>query len=303
MGAALREEANFGDGALIGERPGGGAAMVHGVAVPESEGRTGDDWLERPMKRFSIITVVLNNADGLRLTAESLGRQDRELYEWLVIDGGSTDGTLEVARSFADRLDRLVSEPDRGLYDAMNKGLRLATGEYVLFLNSRDTLTPNALRDVETALTRVSAADAYTFIIGAAVQLFPNGMSRTRHPISFDSLWHRIPSSHQATFIRRTEHLQVPHDLSYPVSSDYYTIANIYLNKKHPVLYLDVTISETPFGAGSFTARNFGQMLKDHRRVQKEVLKVGAVPRALSLARKVGILGATRLLSAFPKAS
>lgn len=250
------------------------------------------------LKRFSIITAVLNNAKGFECTADSMNMQDRDLYEWLVIDGGSTDGTISVANKNRHLIDTLLSEQDRGLYDAMNKGLALATAEYVLFLNSGDVLENAALRKIETAIVENHSTEGFTFIIAAAVQHFPSGVKRIRHPVSFEKLWHRIPSSHQAIFINRVEHLSVPHDLSYRVSSDYYTIAKIYQKRKRPVLYLDFVIVETPVGGSSFTSRHFLTMLRDHWRVQRTILRVPIIAVVLSMLRKLVIIVITRVLSA-----
>ena len=95
-----------------------------------------------PTPVFSIITVVYNGADLLPGTMQSVLAQTYPHIEYLVIDGGSKDGTLAVINDFAAKMPRLrwISEPDRGLYDAMNKGLRMATGDFVWFLNSGDHL-------------------------------------------------------------------------------------------------------------------------------------------------------------------
>jgi putative colanic acid biosynthesis glycosyltransferase len=249
------------------------------------------------LKRFSIITVVLNNAGGLRRTAESLREQDRSLYEWLIIDGGSTDEIDVVRQEYGDILDIFVCETDRGLYDAMNKGLVRATGKYVLFLNADDTLMPSALGECDLQINSQDPGDGFTFVIGAALQRFPNGVTRIRHPIGFDAIWHRLPSSHQATFINRLEHLEVPHCLEYKVSSDFYTVARIFLQRRRPVLFLSTIIVETPVGGNSFTAQNAFSMLKDHYRVQKTVLDVSALPLIASLMRKCLIIAITRVLS------
>ena len=89
--------------------------------------------------KISIVTTTYNSVATIRNTVESVAAQvfDGEV-EYIVIDGGSTDGTLEVLARYADVVDVLVSEPDRGLYDAMNKGIQLATGDVVGILNSDD---------------------------------------------------------------------------------------------------------------------------------------------------------------------
>ena len=91
--------------------------------------------------QLSIITVNLNNRDGLRKTAESVVSQTYKDYEWIVIDGGSTDGSRELIEQYAEHISYWVSEPDKGIYNAMNKGILKAQGEYCLFLNSGDYFT------------------------------------------------------------------------------------------------------------------------------------------------------------------
>lgn len=88
--------------------------------------------------KLSIITVNLNNAEGLRKTIESVISQTYTDYEYLIIDGGSTDGSVEIINEFADKITYWVSEIDKGIYNAMNKGILKAKGEYCLFLNSGD---------------------------------------------------------------------------------------------------------------------------------------------------------------------
>ncbi len=90
--------------------------------------------------KISIITVNLNNRPGLEATMSSVLAQTYADFEYIVIDGGSTDGSAAVIEQYADRLAYWISEPDRGVYHAMNKGIEKATGEYLLFLNSGDRL-------------------------------------------------------------------------------------------------------------------------------------------------------------------
>ena len=92
------------------------------------------------MPKLSIITINLNNAEGLRKTIPSVISQTYCDFEYIVIDGGSTDGSVDVIKKYADKLSYWVSEPDAGIYNAMNKGIRKAGGEYCQFLNSGDWL-------------------------------------------------------------------------------------------------------------------------------------------------------------------
>jgi glycosyltransferase involved in cell wall biosynthesis len=88
--------------------------------------------------KLSIITINYNHVEGLRRTIESVLAQTSNDYEFVVIDGGSTDGSVDVIKEYADKIDYWVSEPDGGIYPAMNKGVRTAHGEYCIFMNSGD---------------------------------------------------------------------------------------------------------------------------------------------------------------------
>ena len=88
--------------------------------------------------KLSIITINRNNAAGLRRTIESVVSQTYTEFEYIIIDGASTDESVDVIKEYADKITFWVSEPDNGIYNAMNKGILKAKGEYLLFLNSGD---------------------------------------------------------------------------------------------------------------------------------------------------------------------
>jgi glycosyltransferase involved in cell wall biosynthesis len=100
---------------------------------------------------ISIITVCLNAARTLEQTLESVLDQAYPQLEYIVVDGGSTDGTLEIIEKYKSRLARVISEPDNGIYDAFNKGIRLASGDVVGILNADDRYAPWALSTVASA--------------------------------------------------------------------------------------------------------------------------------------------------------
>ena len=105
------------------------------------------------MKKLSIITINFNNLAGLQRTVESVVNQTWKEFEYIVIDGSSIDGSKEYLESQKDRIDYWVSEPDTGIYNAMNKGIAKATGEYLLFLNSGDVLySDNVLLETKKSL-------------------------------------------------------------------------------------------------------------------------------------------------------
>ncbi|MCH5231239.1 MAG: glycosyltransferase [Muribaculaceae bacterium] len=107
--------------------------------------------------KLSIITVNLNNKEGLQKTIESVINQTHQDFEWIIIDGGSTDGSKELIEKNSEHINYWVSEPDKGIYNAMNKGILRSRGEYLLFLNSGDYLcSENTLLNVIKHLNKES---------------------------------------------------------------------------------------------------------------------------------------------------
>ena len=88
--------------------------------------------------KISIITVVWNNNDTIKDAIESVLNQTYKDIEYIIIDGASTDGTVDIIKNYGDKIDKFISEPDKGIYDAMNKGIKLATGDVIGILNSDD---------------------------------------------------------------------------------------------------------------------------------------------------------------------
>ncbi len=169
--------------------------------------------------KLSVITIVYNNAIAIERTMLSVLNQTYSNIEYIVIDGASTDGTKEIIQKHSERLTQFISEPDKGIYDAMNKGLALATGDYVLFMNSGDEIyAPETVAEV------FAAAPSGDIYYGETEMFDENwkslGQRRHRAPEHFD--WHSFKFgmnvSHQAIYIKRS--LTEPYNLSYKYSSD-----------------------------------------------------------------------------------
>ncbi len=110
--------------------------------------------------KVSVITVVYNNAENIEDTIKSVAEQDYADIEHIVVDGGSSDGTLEIIEKYRGRLGKIVAEPDEGIYDAMNKGLALATGEIIGFLNSGDLYADSSVLEQIANAFQDDAVDA-----------------------------------------------------------------------------------------------------------------------------------------------
>ena len=125
--------------------------------------------------RLSIVTINRNNADGLEKTMQSVASQSYKDFEYLVIDGASTDGSVEVIKKMESQFAHLkwISEPDKGIYNAMNKGIRMASGEYVQILNSADCLAAENV--IERMLSELDKAGNPMIYYGNMVKCYPDG--------------------------------------------------------------------------------------------------------------------------------
>ena len=170
--------------------------------------------------KFSIITVTYNAATVIEPTLQSIAAQTYRNFEFLLIDGGSSDGTVEKVRNSAVEITCLVSERDKGLYDAMNKGIERATGDYLCFLNAGDSFrTPDVLEKVVAAIPE---QDTLPDILYAEVDEERNfvRMRRLQAPEKLDwrSFRHGMLVCHQAFFASRK--LAPAYDLKYRFSAD-----------------------------------------------------------------------------------
>ena len=125
--------------------------------------------------RLSIVTINRNNAAGLEKTLQSIAAQNFKEFEYIVIDGASTDGSVEIIKDYESKIVHLkwVSEPDAGIYNAMNKGLRMTSGDYVQILNSGDGLA--APEVTERMLAALEKAGLPSILYGNMVKCFPDG--------------------------------------------------------------------------------------------------------------------------------
>lgn len=168
---------------------------------------------------LSVITVVFNNEKDIERTMLSVLNQTYLNIEYLVIDGKSTDGTLEIVKKYRSRLAVLISEKDTGIYDAMNKGLAKASGEYVVFMNSGDEFYEKDT--VKTVFASAPDADIYygeTEMIGQNLQSLGQRRHKTPKNFTWRDFKYGMSVSHQAIFIRRK--LVENYDLKYQLSSD-----------------------------------------------------------------------------------
>lgn len=147
--------------------------------------------------KLSIITVNLNNASGLEKTINSVKNQTINNHEYIVIDGGSTDNSIEIIKNNTQFITKWISEKDSGIYNAMNKGISMANGEYIQFLNSGDELYDNNVIDKLYKLNTNK-----DIIYGDYSDTFCTKVFKMPHSINF-RFFYKQSLNHQASFIKK----------------------------------------------------------------------------------------------------
>ena len=163
---------------------------------------------ERPL--VSIIVVLFRDREECIRLLQNICSFDPHEFELIVIDGGSDDGTVKVLQEWDDKIDYWLSEPDSGIYDAMNKGIAAAKGEYILHLNAGDTLKSIPSETLAACLRDQVDIASFAVMMNKDEIFLP----RTGIPLKFENTWH-----HQGTFYRRTPELA--YDTRYRVFADF----------------------------------------------------------------------------------
>lgn len=184
--------------------------------------------------RVSVITVLYNAAKTVERTIKSVISQSYGNMEYIVIDGNSNDGSLEIIEKYRNGINIFISEPDNGIYDAMNKGISRATGEWICFMNSNDYFfNDNVVADI------ISKADSSDIIYGYCIDPEEN---RIIKPLSLNKFWKRIPMNHQSVFVKTKLHKERPFDLKYRISSVYDFFYFYYCNGVN-FKYVDIPVA------------------------------------------------------------
>ena len=181
------------------------------------------------MKEVSIITINYNNRDALGLTINSVKKQIDRSYEFIIIDGGSNDGSVDIIKQNEDCVDYWVSEPDKGIYNAMNKGLKHCTARWVFFLNSGDVFSDKYV------LASVKFPD-YDLNIGAVYGRYKYYsrynellVNNVQHPFTESKKMYRgMGFSHQSVFVRTDLALKFGFDESFKLCADYNMMMQIF---------------------------------------------------------------------------
>lgn len=219
-----------------------------------------------PHPKFSIITVTYNAEKVLEDTIQSIVTQTYKNVEYILVDGGSTDGTLDIINKYRTHIHTVVSEPDKGLYDAMNKGIRLATGDYLCFLNAGDGFhEDDTLQLMVHSISGTALPDVIygeTEIVDAEGHFVCKRRLAAPERLTWKSFKKGMLVCHQAFFARRD--LVESYDLSYRFSADFDWCIRIM--KKAKVLH-NTHLTLIDYLNEGMTTRNHKASLKERFRI------------------------------------
>lgn len=187
---------------------------------------------------ISVVTVVFNGAKTLEQTIQSVVNQTYDNIEYIIIDGNSTDGTLDIIKKYEDKIDYWQSEPDNGIYDAMNKGIKLASGEWINFMNAGDMFFSDSV--LKNIFYKKKEYEKVDVIYGDVC--INDTIVKPRKLYSFS---YTLPFCHQASFTRIFNDMQ--YSVKYKIISDYIFYKELYRNKakffyvNSPVSFFDAS--------------------------------------------------------------
>lgn len=214
--------------------------------------------------KLSIITINRNDKAGLMETVKSvLDQTSRKELEYIVVDGASTDGSVQVLEENDDRIDQWISEPDKGIYNAMNKGVLMANGDYLLFLNSGDVLHNDKV--IERILPVLQKEDLIT---GKMLYRGKNRYSQADNPISL-LYFYQSSLPHDATFIRRQLLIDTPYDETLRIVSDWKFFVQSVIIQSCSYRIIDDVISD--FDTHGISAKNRDLCQQERERTLREL--------------------------------
>lgn len=220
----------------------------------------------RPTPTFSVITVTYNAEAVLEDTIQSVISQTYHHVEYIIVDGASTDKTSSIISRYRDRIAHVVSEPDKGLYDAMNKGIRLATGDYLCFLNAGDSFhEDDTLQQMAHTLPGDGLPDVLygeTALVNRAGHFVRMRRLSAPEVLTWKSFRQGMLVCHQAFFARRD--LVEPYDLRYRFSADFDWCIRI-MKKAHTLHNTHLTLID--YLDEGMTTRNRNASLRERFRI------------------------------------
>ena len=198
---------------------------------------------------YSVITVVFNCADTIERTIQSVLTQERNGIEYIIIDGGSMDGTVDIIKKYEKEISYWVSEPDKGIYDAMNKGIGHANGTWISFINANDWYESNAFEIFGRAIADNPDASIIYGLVNRVWNGQKNGYIGTEKKIDVEELHFGNKYCHQGLLIKRQLFEKYGmYDTNYKLLADYEWLLRVHEKGVHPMVLTDVVANYTAGG-------------------------------------------------------
>lgn len=218
------------------------------------------------LPKISIITVCRNVGENILDTILSVRSQTYSNIEYIVVDGASSDNTVDFIKRSSSLIDKWITEKDTGIYDAMNKGLRLATGDWINFMNVGDRF---ADKDVITRVFSENIPDNIKVIGGNTNNFFADGRIEVHYAEGGDAIRYRMPFSHQSCFVKRKlfDEESFTFDTNFKYAADYNLLNKVYYK----------------YGASAIVTRNFSfanykqedsTSLVNYKKAKREYLRI-----------------------------
>lgn len=212
---------------------------------------------------ISVVTVSYNAAALIEETILSVVDQTYDNVNYVIIDGGSKDGTIDIIKKYLSRIDYWISEPDKGIYDAMNKGAQAATGDYVIYVNVGDIFaTKHVLSEIASKMGAMK--DIY---YGCIINRMSYGDVEIK-PQPLEEIRTRMIFSHQATFVKRSILVQNKFNVKYKYAADYDFLSRMYF-QHCSFQFLDTPVCITPIEEGA-TYSNKWKSINEHKNILKQ---------------------------------
>lgn len=238
--------------------------------------------------KLSIITINYNDINGLQKTIESVLAQTWKDFEWIVIDGGSTDGSREIIEQYKEHFSYWCSEPDKGIYNALNKGIYHANGEYISCMNAGDCFYE------ATTLSKVFEKDHHEEILyGDWIEVYQKEcvLKHEPYPIDFHVFCHQN-ICHQAMFVKSTNLKQKGFDESYKLLADFARWTEMLL-QKCSIVFVDCIVCK--YDMGGISSSNLELSLSESKRIQAEIIPSCIYPMLEELDYYASICAFARL--------
>ena len=219
---------------------------------------------------FSVITICKNNLEELKRTYSSLNSQEHSNYEWIIIDGNSSDGTKDWLIN-TPVATKWKSEPDNGIYDAMNKGISLSGGKYLIFMNSGDCFENNST--LSNCQLFIEQNNSPGFVYGDSVDIAENGTRYYRKAKNHLKNWKGMITQHQAMFFNKELLADHKYPEEFKLSGDYAFIS-AFLKKldSKDILYINSPICKFSMG-GLNEIKRFNALDEDYK-IRKDIIKL-----------------------------